>query len=789
VNTASGPHLPRLVEAYSFDLFDTLLGRHFARPVDLFIEVERRLNGSSLGIESFARLRELGEFRLREKGNFQSEVTLEQIYSTLAGETNRNADWQRAAIEVELQVERESLFPIPAGLALLHRARDRRKKILFTSDTYFTRDFLLPLLSKFGIFMPSDRLYLSVESGLMKSTGKLFHHVASGEDIRPSRLFHIGDNDESDVRMARAAGWKAVNFRPTAPNRYEIPKANPETDAERLAQSLYHGMRRKLRLLDKAETLKNRTIFGTTVDIAGPLIITYTAWCLRQAAERGISRLYFLSRDGEILLKIAKRLNQRSKHPVRLHYLYVSRQSLLLPAMSDPIENELTWILAPTAVLTIRIALKRVDIAPEAIVDQLSPAGFPPETWDLQLTVDQRKALEQFILMPEFRYRLLQKAERARKIAIEYLEQNELMSDPAFALVDIGWRGTLQMCISRLLGSAGQTAPITGFYFGLLGTKRHKPEDEMVPFFSDSSNSSKVATLNSIVAVLEMFVAAKHGGVSGYRNVEGTVEPTFRTDQNENGLSWGLETQQRAILALTEALCAQPGFDVAAKAVNEDMVSNLEQFAHCPSHEEAQTYGAYLDAEDQNESVFTPIARPFSFRDLRRHRDEGYHHHHNEWSAAAVALTSSIYRRWLGVGNALERQHPVCGPGVTPATGFGPVEGPNREFQLARFFWAYGPECTLELDLPAFGRKSLAIDIKNYHGDQALKFIFGGNMIANIDIPVNLNDVDSDGYRAVIQLPDESGRHRLQLRPRHWSPDERPLAVIFNRIELCTSDT
>ena len=421
---------------------------------------------------------------------------------------------------------------------------------------------------------------------------------------------------------------------------------------------------------------------------------------------------------------------------------------------------------------------------PEAVADELSRAGFPPNLWDANLTGAQRKALEECLLTPGLRERLAGQGERARQDAVAYLEQNGLMSDHSFAIVDIGWRGTLQKCISRLLDSTGRTAPTTGFYFGLLGTKRHNPEDELLSFFFDTSDTSRIDANVYIVAILELFVAARHGGVTGYRTVNGKAEPTFRTVRNEHGLAWGLATQQRAMLELTEALCAQPGFDFGVDAVNEDTVLNLERFARCPSLEEAQTYGSHLDAEDQNESVFAPLARPFSFRELRRHRDKGFLHHHNEWSAGAVALTSPIYRRWLGTQNTFERQHPICGPGVVPLTGFSSVEGPNREFQLPRFVWAYGPGCSLELNLPETGRHSLAMEIKNHHSDQALAFIIAGQVIAEIDIPSNFGDIGSAGFRAIVQLPEDGRHHHLQIRPRHWSPDERPLAVIFTRIEL-----
>jgi hypothetical protein len=146
-------------------------------------------------------------------------------------------------------------------------------------------------------------------------------------------------------------------------------------------------------------------------------------------------------------------------------------------------------------------------------------------------------------------------------------------------------------------------------------------------------------------------------------------------------------------------------------------------------------------------------------------------------------LFLEVDRRLLGVENTLKMRHPVCGPGVIPFIGFGPVEGPNQESQLPRFFRACEPCRSPALDPPETGSDSFAMEISNYRVNQALASIISNPVIAEIDIPKNFGDVGSDGFRAVVQSPENGRHHHLEIRARRWSPDERPLAAIYNPIE------
>jgi len=781
--------LCKRIRIRSFDLFDTLIARCLIRPTDLFLEVEQRLIRAGNSIPEFAQRREQAEFGLRKARGFGTEVSLEEVYSALAADVGQDHQWMESAMAAELRAEHDLLFPVPEGLELLQKARKKGTQILFVSDTYLPRSFLEPLLAEFGILKNGDRLYLSVESGLMKSTGELFHHVAQSEGVKPSRILHTGDNRESDFKEAVKAGWKTVLFRPMASNRYENPSVDSDSVPERLAQSFFHGIRRKLRVEHHASTTRDRVIFDSTIGVSAPLLISFTHWCLQQAVARKLTRLYFLSRDGEILLKIARGLNKTYRYPVELRYLFASRQALLLPSLEEPLEKELDWILAPTAVLSPRIVLRRVNLKPEPLEDALEQAGFPLGAWDTHLDDSNRARLAEFLLSPRIREHIHKNARAARLLAETYLEQEGLTHDTAFAIVDIGWRGTLQTCISRLLETMGHDQPVCGLYYGLMGRKRHKPEDELDAFFFDTARPSAVDSIDYLVPVLEMFVAAQHGGVSGYQLENNEVTPSFRSEKNDRALSWGLGVQQEAILALADALSRQPALKIDSNAIHRDTVRNLEQFARNPSRAEARVFGSFLDAEDQNEAIFVPLAKPFRFMELRRHRDEGYLHHHNEWRAGAIALTHRLFRRCLRVENTVDEQHPICDAGVKPVEGFGPVERPNSKYHLPRFMWAYGPRCTLEVEARDDTRTELEFDIRNYHANQRLEFSTGGQILLEVDIPQNFGEKPTEPCRVTVNLGPRHETIRLEIRPLQWARDDRPLAVILSSVRFlrCTA--
>lgn len=777
------PRLPWTAQIISFDLFDTLLARSFAEPADVFLEVGSRLATAAQPMSEFVDARSAAEFYLREATAFRTEVTLEEIYSELARRLAWSSEQRSTALATELAVERETIYAVPAGLSLLACARRRGRRVIFISDTYLPKTFLEPLLSQLAIRQEGDGLYLSSEYRALKSEGSLFDLVAAAEKAAPRKFVHVGDNPESDGSRPRMRGWRTLMFKPTALTRYETPAVSPQ-GTQSLLLSRFSGLRRKLRLQSPHVSPRERTIYETTLAVSGPVVLAYTAWCLREAEARGLRRLYFLSRDGEILYRLAQRLRRDDSGRMDLRYLYVSRQALLLPALSEPLEAELSWIAAATAALTPRIVLKRVELSPEEIGAVLTENGFPHSTWDRQLSEERRQKFSKLLIAQPLRARLLQQARLARERTLEYLTVNGLMDEEPFAVVDIGWNGTLQRSLGRLLELAGRTGPTTGFYFGLHSRRRHRADDIMLAAFSDYQEPTRVDSIAYLIPLLELFVAAQHGGVETYETESGSCRPVLRHPENLTGLKWGVRIQQQAMLDLADAWLDAGFSDLPLPPLYDHLIDNLERFARTPSRAEALAYGCYLDAEDQNESTYTPLAQGFSLCELRRFRIGGFVHHHNEWRAGAVALTPALYRRWLRVENVLDDQHPILGEGLKTVRGCGPVEAPNPRFHLPRFMWLYGPECAIDIVSPLLSPTLLRLRLKNFHINQHLEFVLLGSVLTKLEVPQNFGEGCPDIFTMELILPPSPARFELAVRPTLWSEGDRPLAVILLGMEL-----
>ena len=119
--------------------------------------------------------------------------------------------------------------------------------------------------------------------------------------------------------------------------------------------------------------------------VAGPLLAGYVLWCLRRAAEAGLPRLYFVARDGEVMLAIARRLVEGLGLDLDLRYLEGSRRAWLLPSMGEVDADRLAAVIGREEKVTVRNCLEWLDVTPEEVSGVLVDAGFPAPSWDERL--------------------------------------------------------------------------------------------------------------------------------------------------------------------------------------------------------------------------------------------------------------------------------------------------------------------------------------------------------------------------------------------------------------------
>jgi predicted HAD superfamily hydrolase len=197
----------------SFDIFDTLITRPVLKPEDLFYFIERKAS-KSLGQEicDYETLRldaeRLAYTYAREFQNSE-EAEYDVIYNkfqTLAGLSNDKVEKLK---QLELETELEFIRPRKSGRELYDLAISTGKRVVLISDIYFKSDTLEKIVQANG-YAGYERLDVSGDYSLRKSSGNLFRRLSEIYNIEHSKWLHIGDNPISDIKRPQELGISTI---------------------------------------------------------------------------------------------------------------------------------------------------------------------------------------------------------------------------------------------------------------------------------------------------------------------------------------------------------------------------------------------------------------------------------------------------------------------------------------------------------------------------------------------------------------------------------------------------
>ncbi len=93
-------------------------------------------------------------------------------------------------------------------------------------------------------------------------------------------------------------------------NRYEEAMYSSD-QAPYLFRSVLAGASRAARVSRSFESEHLQTLWNISTNVVGPILLGFVLWTFQQARELGLNRLYFVSRDGQILYRLAKLINER----------------------------------------------------------------------------------------------------------------------------------------------------------------------------------------------------------------------------------------------------------------------------------------------------------------------------------------------------------------------------------------------------------------------------------------------------------------------------------------------
>jgi predicted HAD superfamily hydrolase len=414
----------------------------------------------------------------------------------------------------------------------------------------------------------------------------------------------------------------------------------------------------KLTRLQSQQTSPDKqVIWDTSASVIAPVLFGFVNWCLEQAQKKGIKRLYFVARDGQILNKIAQVICSNWDYDIDCRYFYGSRQAWHAPALQEIGETELGWILDGTTFLSVNSVCERVNIKPRQIESVLKHNGFSKSKWNLNLNRDERNQLREVFVQKEVVDLILATAATYREKAIAYFRQEQLDDGLPFAIVDIGWVGRAQRSFSNLLKSAGiyPESGVNGFYFALEKQRKSLPTDNLSAFYDlDKPNHQCISLYRH---VFELFVTADHGGTMGYKQQENQYAPVLRYEKNETAIDWGLYILQDAAVEFARQF--------TTNVSQQDCSSNLflqatdiliESFIYNPSSSEAKVFGSFLIADDQGEKVLYQLAPAYSFINCLKLLIFGKQPFKGIWFPASLVRSNPLIRIILN-SNILSAAH------------------------------------------------------------------------------------------------------------------------------------
>lgn len=421
----------------SLDVFDTLVWRMVPAPVDVFFLVARELaqRGAlyeSSSLESFVSERIDAERRAR-RAVPGHEVTLDAIYAAFPrGYLRTLAPREVAALEFE--VEQRLVRPNPEMLALLDRARRRGMQTALVSDTYFTRRQVRALAG-----VSTDHTLVSCEHGVSKFMG-LHRVLVERSRVAPARILHVGDNSASDVEGPAPIGI-ARYWLGRFPEAYE-----KLVDTE--LPVIYSHRAPFIAAPDAGLTaLRGRMMFAAATEyerwgagVLGPVVAGFCDWVAGRCRALGITSALCLMREGRVLKQV---LDAQGSGLVSAEF-FVSRYIALKAAIFDGSVDELSrFVLRPSPQRCGRI-LEQLGLEPSDL-----PGEDPAALLTSEATLD---LIGRIAAAAALRRRVIAASAAARSHLLAHLATTlPAGGSRTVAVVDLGYKGTIQACLAKIL--------------------------------------------------------------------------------------------------------------------------------------------------------------------------------------------------------------------------------------------------------------------------------------------------------------------------------------------------
>ncbi len=647
----------------TIDVWDTLLRRKchpeavkFATALRIFLRFHADLSANFITPATIYDRRNAIEAQLArraEEASHDGEYRLMDVLRVLLCDVLKTPPKEEDVLDVaegELSFEMAMTFPDPDIQAVLEEYP--AEKTLYLSDFYMGSEMLGRLLAYHGLDKIVPEGLVSCDLMLNKRSGRLFSHVHKLYGVTPQQHVHIGDNLDADVETPRRLGVTAISYVPEEAHTARGMRESLFVSRDALFSHLHLSSQRLGEQAVASFEKHEAAAFQIGVQ-AAPLFIGFALFIAEQALIDAPDRLFFFTREGEFFYRLHNTLFADGKHagcnlpPSSI--LAVSRQATFAASLEAVDIEELgrVWSLNSQQKLSTLFAILDIDAA-----------TFVPLLERLRLTLDE------LIITPQEDQRILALFEdegflaKARSKALSkrqgltaYLHQSGVKAGNKLGFVDIGWRGTIQDNIARVL-PANDTV---GYYLALRRFLNEQPPNVSKLAFGPDERRGADMDFFETFEPLELLCNSANGSVSAYQKQCDRVIPVREINEQENMVieSFTRHFQDGVIAAASmqrplltsHSVCSaemlKPALKVWGELASRPPNQLLEAYYNAPQHD-LFGFGGFFDRGKAPSlsmlfmALFSRRQRQLVIQYVKR----------TQWSSALNGLKVSLLNRW-----------------------------------------------------------------------------------------------------------------------------------------------